>query len=53
VERGIGVGSVNEHIGIDDQQLPVLHRLVQCAAVSDVYESTAAVEARQGRKFAS
>jgi len=50
VKWRIGVGSIDQDIGIDDDQcLPALHGLIQRIPVSNINQGAAAVEDRQRR----
>ena len=50
MEWRISVGSIDQDIGIDDDQcLPAFHRLVQRVPISNINQGAAAVEDRQGR----
>ena len=49
MEGRIGVGSIDQDVGVDDNQcLPAFHCLVQRVPIRNIDQSTAAVENRQG-----
>ena len=48
VKLRVGIGGLNQHIGIDREQLAAFHGLVQGIAVGNIDKRTAAVECRQG-----
>ena len=47
----VSIGGINQHIGIDREQLAAFHGLVQGIAVSNIDERAAAVEFRQANQL--
>ena len=43
----VGIGAIDQHIGIDDEHLAAFHRLAQGIAVGDVDHGATTVERRQ------